>query len=85
MTAPNTSPAAAVAPKSKPKRRSHRLHTAGLTTAPYSFGYVAHWSGGDAAAVKTTAEWVITTARNLLDACGTLQTEAEPLPVEVAA
>jgi hypothetical protein len=37
---------------------------AGLTTGAYSFGYVAHWAGGDPAAVKGTAERVITTAPN---------------------
>ena len=40
-------------------------HAAGLTTAAYSFGYVAHWSGGDPATVKDTAERVVTTARTI--------------------
>jgi hypothetical protein len=45
---------------------------AGLTTAPYSFGYVAGWSGGDPNIVKATAERVITTARTILDQTGLL-------------
>lgn len=44
--------------------------TAGLTTAAYSFGYVAHWSGGDPANVEATAERVVTTARTILDRTG---------------
>ena len=40
---------------------------AGLTTAAYSFGYVAGWSGGDPSVVKATAERVVTTARDILD------------------
>jgi hypothetical protein len=40
---------------------------AGLTTAAYTFGYVAHWAGGDPTAVKDTAERVVTTARAILD------------------
>ena len=76
---------------SRPSRPARPVHidivcqAAGLTTAAYSFGYVAHWSGGDPANIKATAERVVTTARNLLEACGTLQTEAGPLPGAVAA
>ena len=55
---------------------------AGLTTAAYSFGYVAHWSGGDPAAVKDTAERVVTTARTILDATGL---HADPVPAPTAA
>jgi hypothetical protein len=58
--------------------------SAGLTTAVYSFGYVAHWSGGDPAAVKETAERVVTTARSILDRIGLL-TEAVRAPDAVAA
>lgn len=56
---------------------------AGLTTAAYSFGYVAHWSGGDPTAVKITAERVVTTARTILGRIG-LHTEPEAT-VEVRA
>jgi hypothetical protein len=45
---------------------------AGLTTAGYSFGYVAHWAGGDPKAVRHTAERVITAARTILDTAGFL-------------
>ncbi|HEX2174077.1 MAG TPA: hypothetical protein VHH12_16725 [Mycobacterium sp.] len=57
---------------------------AGLTTATYSFGYVAHWAGGDPNAIRQTADRVIATARAILTAAGL----AEPLAsqgVEVAA
>lgn len=46
---------------------------AGLTTAAYSFGYVAGWSGGDPKVIKATAEQVITTARDVLDRAGLLE------------
>jgi hypothetical protein len=58
--------------------------TAGLTTAPYSFDYVAHWAGGDPAAVKTTAHRVVTTARAILDRLG-LHAEPAAIPEAVAA
>jgi antirestriction protein ArdC len=45
---------------------------AGLTTAAYSFGYVASWSGGDPHKVKATAERVVTCARTILDQAGLL-------------
>lgn len=38
----------------------------GLESAPYSIGYVAGWSGGDLAKVRTTAEWVVKTAHAIL-------------------
>ncbi len=57
---------------------------AGLTTAAYSFGYVAHWSGGLPANVKTTAERVVTTARTILESTGLLA-EPAPIPEAVAA
>ncbi len=38
-----------------------------MTTA---LPYVAHWSGGDPAQVRLTAERVITTARRVLEAAG---------------
>ncbi|HET9772655.1 MAG TPA: ImmA/IrrE family metallo-endopeptidase, partial [Acidimicrobiia bacterium] len=44
--------------------------TAGLHSAGYSFGYVAHWAGGDMKAIKETADRVISTARRHLDAMG---------------
>ena len=53
-------------------------HTAGLTTAAYTFGYVAHWSGGDPANVKATAERVVTTARTILQATGLLFEALQP-------
>ena len=45
---------------------------AGLTTATYSLGYVAHWSGGDPKIVKATAERVVTAAREILNRAGLL-------------
>jgi hypothetical protein len=59
-------------------------HTAGLTTAGYSLGYVAHWAGGDPQAVKETAERVVTTARTILDRLG-LHAEPTSSPEAVAA
>ncbi len=41
--------------------------TAGLAAAGYSFGYVAHWSGGDPATITATAERVVSCARTILD------------------
>ena len=58
---------------------------AGLTTAAYSFGYVAHWSGGDPANVKTTAERVVTTARTILERTGVLTPVPAPEQQAVAA
>lgn len=58
---------------------------AGLTTAAYSFGYVAAWSGGDTGTVKATAERVITTARTVLHATGLLQPEPLVRAEQVAA
>ena len=59
-------------------------HAAGLTTAAYSFGYVAHWAAGLPANVKATAERVVTTARTLLESTG-LFAEPAPIPEPVAA
>ena len=39
---------------------------AGLASTGYSLPYVARWAGGDIAKVRTTAERVITTARDIL-------------------
>jgi DNA primase len=39
----------------------------GLVTSGYSFGYVAHWSGGDTKVIQETAERVVTCARQILD------------------
>ena len=47
-------------------------HTAGLTTAPYSFGYVAGWAGGDPNVIKATAERVTAAARDILNQAGLL-------------
>jgi hypothetical protein len=55
-----------------------------LTAAAYSFGYVAHWSGGGPNHVTATAERVVTTARTLLDGLGLL-TEPTATPEPVAA
>jgi hypothetical protein len=44
--------------------------TAGLDSAAYSFGYVAHWPAGDPKAVRDTAERVVAAARELLEASG---------------
>lgn len=43
---------------------------AGLTTAAYSFGYVAGWSGGDPKVLTATAERVVTAARVILERAG---------------
>jgi hypothetical protein len=43
-----------------------------LTTAAYSFGYVAAWSGGDPGTVKAAAERVTACARRILDGAGLL-------------
>jgi hypothetical protein len=43
---------------------------AGLTTAAYSFGYVANWSAGDPNVIRATAELVVTCARGILDRVG---------------
>lgn len=40
----------------------------GLPTDDYSFGYVAHWSGGDSAKVKKSMEAVNKASREILDA-----------------
>jgi hypothetical protein len=42
----------------------------GLTTAAYSFGYVAGWSAGDPKVVKATAERVAKAARGILEGAG---------------
>jgi len=55
--------------------------TAGLDSAAYSFGYVAHWSAGDPKAVRDTAERVVVAARAILGACGLAGPEAVPEPV----
>jgi antirestriction protein ArdC len=55
--------------------------SAGLTTATYSFGYVAHWAGGDPKPIRQTADQVITTARALLAATG-LSEPADATPQE---
>ena len=46
---------------------------AGLTTAAYSFGYVARWSAGDLKVVKDTAERVMACAREILHRGGLLE------------
>ena len=67
-----------------PPRRARPVHidivcqAAGLTTAAYSFGYVAGWSGGDPATVKATAERVTACARSILDRTGLLCSGEEP-------
>jgi antirestriction protein ArdC len=59
-------------------------HTAGLTTAGYSFGYVAHWANGDPKELHRTAERVAAAARTILEATGHL-TGADPIHEAVAA
>jgi hypothetical protein len=58
--------------------------SAGLTTAAYSFGYVAHWAHGDPAQIGQTADRVITTARAILGATG-LQPPTVAAPQAIAA
>jgi hypothetical protein len=47
----------------------------GLQSAPYSIGYVAGWSGGNIDTVRTTADWVVRTAHEIIN-------EALDTPVE---
>src|SRR5699024_8550391 len=42
--------------------------TLGLDTSAYSVGYVAQWSEGDAELIKETAERVLKTAHQIIDA-----------------
>jgi hypothetical protein len=58
---------------------------AGLTTSQYSFGYVAHWAGGDPKAIRHTADRVVTTARAILDGTGLLEPQTAWIPEVVAA
>ena len=53
----------------------------GVVTDSYSFPYVAVWAGGDSDLVRSTAERVITTAREVLDGLGLIGGK----PVEAAA
>ena len=41
----------------------------GLSSAPYSIGYVAGWAGGDLDLVKTTASWVVREAHRIIKEC----------------
>jgi hypothetical protein len=50
---------------------------AGLTTAAYSFGYVAAWSSGDTSTVMATAERVTACARTILDRSALLESSDE--------
>jgi hypothetical protein len=61
--------------------------TGGLLSAAYSFGYVAHWSGGDPSTVRQTADRVVTTARTILQDSGLLEPgpTGAPIPETVAA
>lgn len=43
---------------------------AGLATDDYAFAYVAQWAAGDVSAIRSTAERVIDTARQVLEAIG---------------
>jgi antirestriction protein ArdC len=56
-------------------------HVAGVETGGYSFPYIAHWSDGDAAIIRATAERVVSAARQVLDALGLTATDDD----EVAA
>ncbi len=54
---------------------------AGMTPEDYSLPYVARWSNGDPAAVRLTAERVVSTAREILTAAvATDVPEAEAVP-----
>jgi antirestriction protein ArdC len=53
----------------------------GVVSDGYSFPYVAVWAGGDSDLVRSTAERVITTAREILDRLGLIGGK----PVEAAA
>jgi hypothetical protein len=48
----------------------------GIESAPYSIGYVAGWSGGNVATVRTTAEWVVRTAHEIITESLDTATEA---------
>jgi hypothetical protein len=48
---------------------------AGLVTSGYSFGYVAHWSGGDTKVIQETAERVVMCARQIIERAGLLEDE----------
>lgn len=50
---------------------------AGLATGDYSLPYVASWASGDPAAVRRTAERVVSTSRRILEACGLADPAAE--------
>jgi len=39
----------------------------GLSSAPYSIGYVAGWAGGDIEVVKHTAAWVVKEAHRIIE------------------
>jgi hypothetical protein len=69
-------------------RRRHRAvhidiicRAVGLTTAAYSFGYVAGWSGGDPRVVRATADRVVTAARTILHDSGILKPRSTPAPI----
>ncbi len=51
-------------------------HAAGMTTGDYSLPYVARWSGGDPALVRTTAERVIGASHTILDAIVGVESDA---------
>lgn len=49
----------------------------GINSAPYSIGYVAGWSGGDVDTVRTTADWVVKTAHEIISEALDATTEVE--------
>jgi hypothetical protein len=59
------------------------LNAIGFDSAPYSFGYVAHWSGGDVEAVGAVADRVRQCAHIILDSV--LGVGGAPAPVPVPA
>ncbi len=54
----------------------------GITSAPFSIGYVAGWSGGDVSVVQACATWAVGAARAILDEIESLG--ALDAPVELA-
>lgn len=60
-------------------------HRYGLVSDDYSLPYVAHWSGGDGAVVRTTAERVTACARAVIAAVESHADRPPPVPAAVAA
>jgi hypothetical protein len=54
-------------------------HASGLDTADYTLPYLATWAGGDIAAIRSTAERVLSSARRALEAAGLIEPNGEGL------